>query len=169
MEYLLVDGYNVINAWKDIFDLESEPLEDCRERLALMLSNYQGVRKISIIIVYDAHLVKGSQEKEYFFDNIKIVFTKENETADNYIEKFVHRLGNTYTIRVATYDYLEQTMIMSNGGIRMSPRELREDIETAARDMKQILFPNKIKRNAIESHIKPDLLKKLEELRRGKF
>lgn len=149
--------------------MNREPLEDCRDRLANIMSNYQGLKGISIIIVYDAQLVKGSQEKEYFFDNIKIVYTKEYETADNYIEKFVHRLGNTYTIRVATSDYLEQTMIMSNGGIRMSPRELREELETAARDIRPVLFPNRVRTNAIESHIKPDLLEKLEELRRGKF
>lgn len=169
MEYLLVDGYNIINAWRDIFDVEGEPLEDCRDRLANMMSNYHGLKKVSIIIVFDAHLVKGSQEKDYFFDGIKIVYTKENETADNYIEKFVHRLGNTHTIRVATSDYLEQTMILSNGGIRMSPRELREELETATRNMKPVLFPNTVKTNALESHLKPELLEKLEELRRGKF
>ena len=169
MEYLLVDGYNIINAWRDLFDVNGEPLEDCRDKLANLLSNYQGLKKSNIIIAYDAHLVKGSQEKEYFFDNIKIVFTKENETADNYIEKFVHRLGNTHTIRVVTSDYLEQTMILSNGGIRMSPRELREELETAARNMRPVLFPNKVKTNAIETHIKPELLEKLEQLRRGKF
>lgn len=169
MEYLLMDGYNIINAWKDVFDVDGEPLEDCRDRLANLMSNYQGLKKYSIIIVYDAHLVKGSQEKEYFFDDIKIVYTKENETADNYIEKFVHRLGNTHTIRVVTSDYLEQTMILSNGGIRMSPRELREELLAAVRSMEPVLFPNRLKTNAIESHIKPELLKKLEELRRGKF
>ena len=85
MEYLLIDGYNIINAWKDLFKLESEPLEDCRDKLLAILSNYQGYRKLEIIAVFDAHQVKGSQEKHEIYDKIKIVFTKENETADKYI------------------------------------------------------------------------------------
>ncbi len=169
IEYLLIDGYNIINAWRDLFNVDGEPLEDCRDRLANILSNYQGLKKINIILVFDAHMVKGSQQKEYYFDNIKIVYTKENETADNYIEKFVHRLGNIHTIWVVTSDYLEQTMILGNGGIRMSPRELREEIQTASRNMKPLLFPNKVKSNAIELQLKPELLEKLEKLRRGKF
>lgn len=89
---------------------------------------------------------KGKSRKGTLFDNIKIVFTKEYETADNYIEKFVHRLGNTYTIRVAASDYLEQTMILSSGGVRMPPRELRDELEAAASDKKPVLFPNKVKK-----------------------
>lgn len=170
MEYLLVDGYNIINAWDDIFGLsEGTPLEDCRDKLADMLSNYQGLKKSNIILVFDAYLKKGSQEKEYLFGNIKIIYTKENETADNYIERFVHQLGNTHTIRVATSDYLEQTIILNNGGIRVSPRELREELEAANRNIKPLLFPDRIKTNVIESHIDAELLEKLEELRRGKF
>lgn len=169
MEYLLVDGYNIINAWDDIFDINGgEFLEDCRDKLASMLSNYQGVKKNNIILVFDAHLKKGVQEKEYIFDNIKIVYTKEGETADNYIEKFVHQLGNVHTIRVATSDYLEQTMILSNGGIRMPPRELREELEKANKDIKMVLFPNAIRTNDIGANIDPMLLEKLEEMRRGK-
>ncbi|MGE5613086.1 MAG: NYN domain-containing protein [Bacillota bacterium] len=168
MEYLIVDGYNIINAWDDIFDINGgEPLEDCRDKLANMLSNYQGVRKYNIILVFDAHLKKGGREKEYFFDNIKIVYTKEGETADNYIERFVHQLGNLHTVRVATSDYLEQTMILSNGGIRMSPRELREELEMVNKDIKTVLFPNRVKTNAIGTNIDPALLEKLEGMRRG--
>lgn len=169
MEYLLVDGYNIINAWSDIFDINGgESLEDCRDKLASMLSNYQGVRKNNIILVFDAHLKKGSQEKEYLFDNIKIVYTKEGETADNYIERFVHQLGNLHTVRVATSDYLEQTIVLNGGGIRMSSRELREEIERVNSDIKTVLFPNRVKSNAIGTNIDPVLLEKLEEIRRGK-
>ena len=165
----MVDGYNIINAWRDIFDVSGEPLEDCRDRLANMLSNYQGYRNLNIILVFDAHLLKGSQEKNINFDNIKIIYTKENESADNYIEKFVHKLGNVHTIRVVTSDYLEQTMVLSNGGIRMSPRELREELETADKNIKPMLKSRTVKSNIIESHMNPELLEKLEKLRRGKF
>lgn len=169
MEYLLIDGYNVINAWRDLFDPQGEPLEDCREKLLAMLSNYQGFMRLNIIVVFDAHMVKGSQEKEYEYDHLKVVFTKENETADNYIEKFVHRLGNTYTIRVVTSDYLEQTMVLSNGGIRMSPRELREEIGKVEKNGRPDLIRPGIRSNSIASHIKPELLEKLEKIRRDKF
>lgn len=164
-----MDGYNIINAWRDVFDLAGEPFKDGRNRLANMLSNYQGFRNISSLLVFDAHLLKGSQEKEIGCGNIKIIYTKENETADNYIEKFVHRLGNTHTIRVVTSDYLEQTMVLGNGGIRMSPGELREELETAAKSIRPMPGASNIKTNVIESHRKPELLEKLEKLRRDKF
>ena len=169
MEYLIVDGYNIINAWSDVFNPGKEPLEDCRDRLMAIMSNYQGTRNINIIIVFDAHLVKGSQEKQETYDNLTVVYTKENETADNYIEKFVYRLGTTHTIRVATSDYLEQTLVLSKGGIRMSARELREEINKANRNIKHEVGDNFLRSNSIMSHIKPELLEKLEKIRRGKF
>jgi predicted RNA-binding protein with PIN domain len=169
MEYLLVDGYNIINAWGDIFNVAGEPLEDCRDKLINILSNYQGYKKINVIVVFDAHMVKGSQEKLEIFDNITVVYTKENETADNYIERFVYKFGNTYTIRVATSDYLEQTMVMSSGGIRMSQRELREEINAVNNDIRVEIAGDLKKKNTIMSNIDPKLLEKLEKMRRSKF
>ena len=115
MEYLVIDGYNLINAWNDIFDLENESLEVCRDKLVSMLSNYQGYKNINVIIVFDAHKVKGSKEKEETFDNIRVLFTKENETADNYIERFVYKHSSGNVIRVVTSDYLEQKMVLISG------------------------------------------------------
>ena len=169
MEYLVIDGYNVINAWNDIFDLEKDSLEGCRDKLFYYLSNYQGYKKTNIIIVFDAHMVKGSQQKELAYDNLKIVFTKENETADNYIERFVYKHGSIHTIRVVTSDYLEQTMIMSSGGARMSPRELKEEIIVANNGMKENIKKLNAKTNTIMSNLQPDQLEKLERIRRGKF
>jgi len=167
MEYLLIDGYNIINAWTDIFKIGKEPLEDCRDKLLNILSNYQGYKKIDVIVVFDAHLVKGSREKQELFDNITVVFTKENETADNYIERFVHKLGATHRIRVATSDYLEQTMVLSNGGIRMSPKELREEIGLTNKLNRIDIKKDSIKSNTIMSRIDPELLEKLEKIRRS--
>jgi len=169
MEYLIIDGYNIINAWKDIFHPESEPLEDCRDKLLNIMSNYQGYKRINVIVVFDAHLVKGSQEKQEAFDNLTVVYTKENETADNFIERFVHKLGNTYTIRVATSDYLEQTLVLGKGGIRVTPRELREEVGAADKHKKPAVRDNFLKTNSIMSRIKPELLEKLEKIRRSKF
>jgi hypothetical protein len=168
MEYLLIDGYNIINYWTDIFKLENEPLEDCRDRLVSMVSNYQGYKKINVIVVFDSHLVKGSRGNKEKFDNITVVYTKENETADNYIERFVHKYGDIYRIRVATSDYLEQTIIFSNGGIRVSPRELRQEIEKVSSSGGKKYSKSNIKTNRLSENIKPELLEILEKMRRGK-
>ncbi len=168
MEYLLVDGYNIINAWKDIFDLDKESLEECREKLINMLSNYEGYRKIRIIAVFDAHLVKGSQKNVEYFDNIVVVYTGKNQTADNYIERFVYKYSDIYTIWVATSDYLEQTIVLRNGGVRITPRELRKEIEGTHRNMTRDY--SKIKdtqKNTIISNIEPELADVLEKIRRS--
>ena len=168
MEYLLIDGYNIINAWRDVFKPDKEPLEDCRKRLLEMLSNYQGYKNINVIVVFDAHMVKGSQHKEEVYDRLTVVYTKENFSADNYIERFVYRMGNIHRVRVATSDYLEQTMILNKGGIRMSPRELRQEIESVCRrpgKSIQIKKTNKI--NTLMSNLDPELAEKLDKMRKG--
>jgi uncharacterized protein len=167
MEYLVIDGYNVINAWRDLFDLEGDSLEVCREKFLHLLSNFQGYRKNNIIVVFDAHQVKNSPEKQEMFDHITVAFTKENITADNYIERFVYRLAATHTIRVVTSDYLEQTLVMSKGGVRVSPRELRAELDATVRKPKPPSTRNPGKSNSIMSRLSPDLVKKLEEIRRG--
>lgn len=169
MEYLVVDGYNIINAWNDVFNLRKESLEDCRDKLCEMLSNYQGYKKINVIVVFDAHMVREGQIKTETYDNITIVYTKENQTADNYIERFVYTMSPEHTVRVATSDYLEQRIVLSSGGIRMSPRELKEEIKQANKNIEMILSKKPVKDNTIMSNLPPGLLEKLEKMRRGKF
>lgn len=169
MEYLIVDGYNIINSWEDIFNLKKDSLEECRDKLLNILSNYQGYKKNNIIVVFDAHMVKGSQEKHERYDNLTVVFTKENETADNYIEKFVYKMGNTHTIRVVTSDYLEQTIVLNNGGIRITPRELKQEIRNVIREEKNVIKSKPVRTNSVMARIKPELLEKLEKIRRSKF
>jgi len=169
MEYLLVDGYNIINAWNDVFDLDRESLEECRVNLLNMLSNYEGYRKIKIIAVFDAHLVKGSQKHVEYFDNIVVVYTGENQTADNYIERFVYKYGDLHIIWVATSDYLEQAIVLKNGGVRITPRELREEVEGTHRNMTNNFGKiKKLHKNTIISNIKPELADALEKIRRSK-
>ncbi|NMB96553.1 MAG: NYN domain-containing protein [Clostridiaceae bacterium] len=168
MEYLLVDGYNVINAWKDVFDLKRETLEECREKLLNILSNYEGYRKINVVIVFDAHMVKGSTNKVEEYDNITVVYTEENQTADNYIERFVYQYGNIHTIRVVTSDYLEQTIVLKHGAARMTPRELKDQVENIHRNMiSEFAQMPKNTRNTLASNMDSELLKKLEQMRRG--
>lgn len=169
MEYLLIDGYNVINAWGDVFDLKNESFEDCRDKLLTIISNYQGYKKINIIVVFDAYRIKGSREKQERFDGLTIVYTGENITADNYIERFVYKMGNTHTVRVVTSDYLEQTIILSSGGIRMAPWELKEEVMLAPRKTNRGIIKKIDRVNTIEARIKPELLEKLEKIRRGKL
>ena len=168
MEYLLVDGYNIINAWKDVFDLERESLEECRQKLLYILSNYEGYKRVKIIVVFDAYLVSGSKMKVEKYDNVTVVFTGENRTADNYIERFVYKLGNENTIRVATSDYVEQTMVLRVGGARMTPGELKKEIEDAHKSMIKGSGRNQHNiRNTVVSNIKPELADLLEKIRRN--
>lgn len=164
-----MDGYNIINSWSDIFNLNRYSLEECRDKLLNIMSNYQGFKKIEVIIVFDAHLVKGSQQKQETFDNLKVVFTKENETADNYIERFVYKFSDGNVIRVATSDYLEQTLVLSNGGVRMSPRELRLEVDSAVKVTKSVAPQAAKTTNSIMSHMKPEMFEKLDKIRKGKF
>jgi len=128
----------------------------------------RGTKKIKIIVVFDAHMVKGSTNKEEGYDNITVVYTEENQTADNYIERFVYQYGNIHTIRVATSDYLEQTIVLKHGAARMTPRELKEQVETVNKNMTGKFSKNsKNERNTLASNINSELLKKLEQMRRG--
>lgn len=168
-EYLLVDGYNIINAWTDLFNTKKEDFDFCRDRLLAMLSNYQGYKKSNIVVVFDAHLVKGGSERVEDYDNITVVYTKENETADSYIERFVYKMVDKHTIRVATADYMEQRVILNIGGIRMSARELKEEVLSVSHKKRQDTKVILGKSNTIMSNVSPELLKKLEDMRRGKF
>jgi Predicted RNA-binding protein containing a PIN domain len=168
MEYLVIDGYNVINQWTDIFNLKKEPLEDCRDRLLNMLSNYQGYKKIEVIVVFDAYLQKGGQEKIEMFDNIRVVYTKEGETADSFIERFVYLNGRSNTVKVVTSDFMEQIITMSSGGIRVSPRELRMEMHTDIKSASEAGNQTPIKHNTIMSRMDPDVFEKLDKFRKGK-
>jgi len=168
MEYLVIDGYNVINQWTDLFNLKNEPLEDSRDKLLNMLSNYQGFKRIEVIVVFDAYLQKRGYEKTQDFDNIKVVYTKEGETADNFIERFVYLNGRSNLVKVVTSDFLEQILTMSYGGIRMSPRELRLEIQTDLKEAANIGYNPPIKNNTIMSKVAPDIFEKLDKIRKGK-
>lgn len=136
-EFLLVDGYNIIHAWDELKELYEVSLESARQKLMDILSNYQGFKKITVIVVFDGYLVKGNIGTVYEYNNINVVFTKEAETADHYIERVVNILPKHYKVRVATSDALEQLIILGGGAIRVSARELYNEIkgvETSIRE-----------------------------------
>lgn len=128
-EYLLVDGYNVIFAWEDLKELAKLNVEGARGRLMDILCNYQGLKKCQVILVFDAYRLEGHPTEILDYHNIHVVYTKEAETADAYIEKFAHENGKKYHITVATSDGLEQIIIRGAGCRLISSRELKEEIE----------------------------------------
>lgn len=143
MEYLLVDGYNIINAWTGIFD-KNNPLEDNRKRLYEILSDYQGYTDLRIVVVFDAHLVSEGKGSLLNYDKIKIVFTMSNQTADTFIQQFVAKNLYKDKITVVTNDYMEQKTVLQKGALRMTANELLNAIsgkqKKALRDEKNSNF-----------------------------
>ncbi|MDO5521065.1 MAG: TetM/TetW/TetO/TetS family tetracycline resistance ribosomal protection protein [bacterium] len=147
-EYLLVDGYNVIFAWEELNELAKASIDGARGRLMDYLCDYQGVKKCNLIVVFDAYRVEGHPTELYDYHNIHVVYTKEAETADQYIEKFVHQNAAKYQVTVATSDGLEQIIIRGNGSALLSARELKDEIErTREQAIQSFEEKNEVKRN----------------------
>ena len=134
--YLLVDGYNIIFAWEDLKELAKDNIDGARGKLMDILSNYQGYKKQELIVVFDAYKVRGNPGSVQKYHNINVVYTKEAETADAYIEKAVHKMGRECDITVATSDALEQLIIMGQGATRMSAQGLLEEIIVATKELR---------------------------------
>ena len=145
-EYLLVDGYNVIFAWPDLQALAHRSLEDARHGLIEILSNYHGFHPGELILVFDAYRVQGNPGAQEEFQGIHIVYTKEAETADNYIEKTIRQLAakRDRRVRVATSDGLEQVIILGGGATRVSAREFRREVEQTRVEIASILEKNNL-------------------------
>ena len=124
VNYLFVDGYNIINSWQSLIELKNVSLEDARNELIDTMIEFSHSTKEHIILVFDAYLVKKSGGKTYKRDGIDVIFTKEFETADHYIERQLDEIGKLTNVRVATSDNVEQQIILSRGGTRISAREL---------------------------------------------
>ncbi len=135
-EYLLVDGYNIIFAWEDLKALSEINLESARGKLMDILCNLQGALGCTLILVFDAYRVEGGTREIFKYHNIHVVYTKEAETADQYIEKTVHELGRKYQVTVATSDGLEQVIILGQGAHRLSASGLRELIEVTGDELR---------------------------------
>lgn len=138
--YLLVDGYNIIFAWKELKELAENNLESARVSLMETLCNYQGFAGITVILVFDAYRVKGNPGEVSKYKNIHLVYTKEAETADQYIEKTVHRIGKNNNVTVATSDALEQIIIFGAGANRMSASGLKEEILRTEKEIREHLL-----------------------------
>lgn len=168
-EYLLVDGYNIIFAWEELSDLAAVSIDAARYKLMDILSNYKGFRKICVIVVFDAYKVPGGVEKVQKYHNIHVVYTKEAETADQYIEKVAIRIGRRYRTTVATSDGVIQLIIRSQGCILWSARDFREEIERVGK----LISEEKGKhtgsaKNYLFLHADEETRKYLEDVRLGK-
>lgn len=138
-DYLLVDGYNIVFAWDELREIAAADINAAREALINILSNYQGVRKCHLIVVFDAYKVKGgvgSVEKRHGLD---IVYTREAETADMYIEQASYDLSRKHRVRVATSDGMEQMIILGHGAERLSATELKWEVEQASEHIESVL------------------------------
>ena len=132
-EYLIVDGYNIIFAWKDLNELSRVNIDSARDKLLDILSNYQGYKSCPVLVVFDAYKRKEHPGAKSKYHNLDVVYTKTDETADAFIERTVHEIGHKYRVTVATNDGLEQLTVMSQGALRMSADNLREEIERLSR------------------------------------
>ncbi len=138
-EYLLVDGYNMIFAWPELKSLASRDIKAARDRLMDILSNYAGYEKENVILVYDAYKVNGGQERIMRYHNIDVVFTREAETADLYIEKAAHELSKKYSVTVATSDNVEQVIIFGAGAYRLSAMNFLEKIKNTEAEISELI------------------------------
>lgn len=135
-QFLLVDGYNIIHAWDELRILAETNLESARNRLLDIMCNYQGYKKMTLIVVFDAYKVKGKNREVSEYNNIYVVYTKEAETADQYIEKTVHKIGRGNDVTVATSDGLEQIIIFGQGAVRLSAAGLLTEVRLAENEIR---------------------------------
>ena len=153
-KYLLVDGYNVIFAWKELNELAQVNLDGARLKLMDIMSNYQGYKQCELILVFDAYKVKGNIGEVSKYNNINVVYTKEAETADTYIEKVTNEIGKKYQVTVATSDRLEQMIVLSRGAVRMSSNELLQDVMAVHEaGLRQYKSSQKIEKNYLDELI----------------
>lgn len=168
-EYLLVDGYNIIFAWEELNELAKASIDAARNKLMDILSNYQGFIGCTLILVFDAYKVKGNQGEVQKYHNIYVVYTKEAETADQYIEKTTHEIGRKYKVTVATSDALEQVIVMGQGAYRISARDFYEEVERTEKQIREINERERgEKRNYLLDYARKEDAREMEKVRLGK-
>lgn len=169
MKTIFVDGYNVINSWSELRIAKDINLEIARQKLIEILENYATYNNCKLYLVFDAHLKKGSLEKrEEISSNIMVIYTKEGETADSYIEKHVNNIGRKIEVSVVTSDSLEQQLVFQRGATRMSSIEFYHEVkgneQTIKMKLSNIRSSNK---STVEERLDKDILEILEKIRRS--
>ena len=166
-EYMILDGYNVINGWPKIRETAAVSLEEARTALIDAMAEYKSFRGIEIIIVFDAYLVKGTKKLKEQLKGVDVVYTKERETADSYIERLATELAERNRVAVVTNDWAEQQVVLGSGATRVTVRELVLDFEGAKRKIhRRGEKLEKVVSNSISKNIDGEVLRKLEKFRK---
>ena len=163
---MVVDGYNFIFAWIELNEVAKINIDSARDLLMDILCNYQGYKKVNLILVFDAYKVHGGQGAVMQYHNIHVVYTKEAETADQYIEKVTNQLGKKYNVTVATSDRLEQMIVWGQGAKRLSANGLREEIDHINKEIKE-KSQNLDKHSnnySLSEHLSEEILKAIKEI-----
>ncbi|WP_164670660.1 NYN domain-containing protein [Virgibacillus doumboii] len=167
MVILVVDGYNIIGAWEELQRLKEKEIGQARDRLVELMAEYQGYSGYRVIVVFDAYYVKGIESKLNSY-KVEIIYTKENETADECIEKLVKDLKNVQNqVYVATSDYAEQRTIFGRGALRKSARELSIELQDIEREIEDRIEEHKKIKPQTKIPLRKDVLEKFEKWRRG--
>lgn len=168
MKYVFIDGYNIINSWPELRKIKNSNFQAAREALIERIQEYAAFKEYLVFIVFDAHKVKGSIEKIEKVRNIMVVFTKEGETADSFIERKVNDIGRKKDVLVITSDSLEQQVTFQRGATRMSSLEFHMEVKNTKEIIKKKtkkFYSNS--KNWLEDEVDNDILKKLEKIRRN--
>lgn len=170
MKIIFIDGYNVLNSWPNLKDDKNESFNARRMKLIDILHNYGVYNEAKIIVVFDGYKVSGNIEnKEDINKNLSIIFTKDGETADSYIEKKVHGLGRRYEVYVVTSDLLEQQTVFQRGAVRVSALEFYNEVMETENRIRKKASKNKVSnKNHLQDNLDEDVLRKLEEMRRSR-
>lgn len=163
-EYLFIDGYNIINQWS-YFKENAKNIDDGRAKLIELLVEYQAYKGINVIVVFDAHMVKRNIEKKEKIAGLEVVYTKEYETADSYIEKQLDKIGRYELVQVASSDNSIQQIVFARGGTRISAHEMIVELQNTKRDIKTKTDKPRQKGTNIEQIIDSETLEKLDKLR----
>lgn len=167
-EYLFVDGYNIINSWTELKSISDMSLEESRNELIEIMAEYSICTGIEVVIVFDAHLVKLSNQKNEKLKGIEVVYTKEHQTADQYIEQELDYIGKIKKVKVATSDWLEQQVVLGRGGTRVSARELKMEIDELKRGLSRKSKEKSQVSDLVIGRLDEDTLDKLKYWREDK-
>lgn len=166
-EILLIDGYNIIHAWPELKNIAEQSLEEARHVLLEMMQDFQGYKGYRLIVVFDAHMIPGGLEKKEMVGGVEVVYTRENETADHYIERLVDGIPKNIQVMVATSDYLQQTIVMSRGAVRISARELLDQVKQFRKQIgREFLDQVGAKSNPLREWASPEVVEILERWRK---
>ena len=167
-EFLIVDGYNIIYAWPDFDKLKDSNLGHARSKLVSILANYAPLSGQNIVVVFDAHQVKNAVERTEVIDGVEVVYTRQGETADSFIERLAGVLSDEGRVHVATSDWDEQRIIFGRGAYRLTPGELRAQVKRAGREIEELYTRDTPADSYLENRLLDRVRSELEKLRRKK-